>query len=162
LLTNLLSDIPPMTIATDAVDRELVGRPHRWNVGFIRAFMVTFGLISSVFDYLTFGALLYLFHATVGEFRTGWFTASVLTELLIMLVIRTRRPSLRSRPSRPLLLSTLLLIVVTVALPYSPLHGPLDLSPLSLPLLAFVVVIALAYVLASELAKRVFYRHVSM
>src|SRR5437016_1793276 len=99
LLTNLLTDFPEMTIATDNVDNEMVEYPRRWDIRAIRKFMMTFGLMSSVFDYLTFGALLLVFHATQDQFRTGWFLESVCSASLIVLVIRSRKPFFRSRPS---------------------------------------------------------------
>ena len=100
LLTNLLTDFPEMTIATDSVDRELVDRPHRWDIGFIRRFMFFFGILSSVFDYLTFGALIFILGATPELFRTGWFQESVISAVMIVLVIRTRRPFIKSRPGK--------------------------------------------------------------
>jgi Mg2+-importing ATPase len=125
---NFLTNFPAMTIATDSVDKELVDKPRRWNVGFIRNFMITFGLISSVFDFLTFGALLIVLNASVGAFRTGWFVESVITELLTLLIIRTRRPFFRSNVGRYLLLATLVVALLTVSLPYIPLGGPLASS----------------------------------
>jgi len=157
LLTNFLTDFPAMTIADDSVDRELVDRPRRWNIKFIRDFMFTFGSVSSVFDYLTFGALLLVFNATEEQFRTGWFLGSVMTELSIMLVIRTQKPFFRSRPGKYLLIGTLIVAGVTLVLPYSPLDKLLGFTPLSLPLLLVLVGITLLYVLASEAAKKVFY-----
>ena len=133
LLTNFLTDFPAMTIASDNVDRELIAKPQRWNIRFLRDFMFTFGTISSVFDYLTFGLLLLVLNASQDEFRTAWFLVSVLTELLIMLVIRTRKPFFRSRPGKYLLISTVLVAGVTLILPYSPLSSLLGFTPLSLP-----------------------------
>jgi len=86
-----------MTIATDSVDRELVEKPRRWNIQFIRNFMLTFGILSSVFDYLTFGVLLLILHASTDQFRTGWFIESVISASITVLVIRTRRPFFRSK-----------------------------------------------------------------
>jgi P-type Mg2+ transporter len=100
LLTNLMTDFPEMTIATDRVDPEMVAYPRRWDIKAIREFMITFGLVSSVFDYLTFGVLLFLLHATPDQFRTGWFLESVASASLIVLVIRSRKPFFKSRPSR--------------------------------------------------------------
>jgi len=157
LLTNFLTDFPAMTIAGDSVDPELVERPRRWNIRFIRDFMVTFGLVSSVFDYLTFGTLLLVLRATADQFRTGWFLESVLTELLILLVIRTRRPFFKSRPGNYLLISALIVAGVTVVLPYSPLSGLLGFTPLPIPLLLVLGGIAVLYVATSEMAKRFFY-----
>ena len=90
-------------MADDSVDPELVERPRRWDMRFIGRFMVEFGLLSSVFDFLTFGVLLCVFHASPEVFRTGWFVESLLTELVIALVVRTRRPFFRSRPGTILL-----------------------------------------------------------
>jgi len=160
LLTNFLTDFPAMTIASDSVDRELVDRPRRWDIKFIRDFMVTFGLVSSVFDYLTFGVLLLVLRATADQFRTGWFMESVLTELLILLVIRTRRPFFRSAPGRYLLIATLLVAGVTVVLPYSPLSRLLGFTPLPLSVLLTLGGIAVLYIASSELAKKAFYRWV--
>ena len=96
LLTNLMTDFPEMTIATDSVDKEMIEYPRRWNIKAIRKFMITFGIISSVFDYLTFGVLLFILHAGEVQFRTAWFVESVASASLIVLVIRSRRPFFRS------------------------------------------------------------------
>jgi Mg2+-importing ATPase len=157
LLNNFLSDVPGMTIASDKVDRELVDTPHRWDIRFIRNFMVTFGLVSSVFDFLTFGMLLFLLQATPEQFRTGWFVESLLTELAIALVVRTRRPFYRSVPGQLLWRSTLGVVIVTVALPYLPFSGLLGFTPLPLAVLALLVGITMLYVVAAEVTKRIFY-----
>jgi Mg2+-importing ATPase len=158
LLNNFLSDFPAMTIATDRVDPELVDRPLRWNLPFIRDFMIVFGGISSLFDLLTFGTLFWLLRATPGQFRSGWFVESVLTELLILLVIRTRRAFFRSRPSRPMEISTVLVTVLSVSVLYLPVNRFFELEPLPLPFLALIGLITLAYTLASEMAKGWFFR----
>jgi Mg2+-importing ATPase len=162
LLTNFLTDFPAMAIAGDSVDRELVERPRRWDIHFIRSFMVTFGLVSSVFDYLTFGVLMLILRAKESTFQTGWFLESVLTELLILLVIRTQRPFFKSRPGRALLIAVLIVAAVTVLLPYSPLDQVLGF--VRLPLVPALVLggITVLYVLGSELAKRVFYARVQL
>jgi Mg2+-importing ATPase len=160
LLTNFLTDFPAMTIAGDSVDREMIERPRRWDVKFIRDFMVTFGLVSSVFDYLTFGTLLLILRAATDQFRTGWFLESVLTELLILLVIRTRRPFFKSRPGNYLLISALIVAGVTVALPYSPLSGLLGFTPLPISLLLVLGGITVLYIASSEMTKKVFYKKV--
>ncbi|MBC8249305.1 MAG: magnesium-translocating P-type ATPase [Anaerolineales bacterium] len=162
LLTNFLTDFPAMTIAGDSVDRELVERPRRWNIKFIRDFMITFGLVSSVFDYLTFGTLLFIVRATTDQFRTGWFLESVLTELLILLVIRTQRPFFKSAPGRYLLIAALIVGGVTLVLPYTPLSGLLGFTPLPTSLLLVLGGIAVLYVVSSELAKKFFYQRVQM
>jgi Mg2+-importing ATPase len=158
LLTNFLTDFPAMTIASDSVDPEMVECPRRWNVTFIRSFMVTFGLVSSAFDYLTFGALLLVFRATQDQFRTGWFLESVLTELLILLVVRTQRPFFRSVPGRYLTMSALAIAAVTLALPYSPLRSLLGFTPLPLSPLLMLLGISVLYITTSEVAKQYFYK----
>jgi len=157
LLMNLLTDIPEMTIATDSVDREMTEKPRRWNVAFIRNFMITFGILSSVFDYLTFGALLFILHASVAQFRTGWFLESVISATLIVLVIRSRRPFFRSRPSRQLLIATLLIVVLTLIVPYTPLAAIFGFQPLNLLFLSLMGVIVMLYITAAEVAKKFFY-----
>ena len=159
LLTNLLTDLPEMTIAGDAVDTEMVATPRRWDIGFIRSFMITFGILSSVFDYLTFGALLFLLRANTALFRTGWFVESVISAALIVLVVRSRRPFFTSKPSRPLLLATLGVVATTLLLPYTPLAGPLGFVPLPPLFLAFVAVVVALYVVSAEATKALFYRH---
>lgn len=161
LLNNFLSDFPAMAIATDEVDHEMVDQPRRWDVVFIRNFMIVFGLVSSFFDYLTFGLLLLVVKVGEAEFRTGWFIESLLTELMILLVVRTRRRLSQSRPGFYLWLSTLLVSVLTIALPYLPGVGRLfNFVPLSWPVMLMLVAITLLYVIASEVAKRFFYRWV--
>src|SRR5678809_1166825 len=116
LLNNFLSDISAVGIAGDTVDPELVERPRRWDMRFIGRFMLEFGILSSAFDFLTFGALLGLFHATPELFRTGWFVESLLTELVVALVVRTRRPFFRSKPGAVLFWSTLALVGLAPAI----------------------------------------------
>jgi Mg2+-importing ATPase len=161
LLTNLLTDFPEMTIAMDSVDRELVERPRRWNIQFIRNFMMTFGILSSVFDYLTFGALLFILHATKDQFRTGWFLESVISASVIVLVVRTRRSFFRSKPGRYLLMATLLIVVVTILFPSTPLGGLLGFQPLPMIILLVIGMIVVLYIIAAEMTKRSFYKRVN-
>ncbi len=158
LLNNFLSDIPAIGIADDSVDPESVNRPHRWNMRFIGRFMIEFGLLSSIFDFLTFGVLLYVFQASAELFRTGWFVESLMTELVIALVVRTRRPFFNSKPGKLLLALTLVLIGLTLALPYLPGVSALGLTSVPGTLIATLVAITMAYILAAELTKRWFYR----
>ncbi len=157
LLNNFLSDIPGTTIAGDNVDPEWVAAPRRWDNGFIRRYMVLFGLVSSIFDFLTFGLLLWVFHASPEEFRTGWFIESLLTELVIALVVRTRRVFFRSRPGNLLLASTLVVIGVTLALPYLPFESLFGFVPLPAPLMLALIGLTALYVVAAEGAKAYFY-----
>jgi Mg2+-importing ATPase len=158
LLTNLLTDLPEMTIARDRVDPEQISQPKRWSIGFIRNFMVTFGLLSSVFDFLTFAALLFLLHANVDQFRTGWFIESVVSASFVVLVIRTRRPFFSSKPSSSLLVVTLLVGLFTLILPFSPLAEPFGFTKISAHSLLVVAVIVRTYIASAELVKRIFYR----
>ncbi len=158
LLTNLLTDVPEMTIATDRVDAELIDQPRRWDIKFIRRFMITFGLVSSIFDYLTFGALFFILHANVEQFRTGWFQESVISAAIIVLVIRTRQPMFKSLPGKYLLGATLLVVAATLFFPYTPLAGPFGFQPLPLEFLLLLALILLLYISAAEVAKIIFYR----
>ncbi len=161
LLTNLMTDFPEMTIATDSVDNEMVDRPHRWDIGFIRRFMMVFGLVSSVCDYLTFGVLLLLLHATPEQFRTGWFIESVISASLIVLVIRTRKPFYRSRPGTYLLIATLTIVGATLLLPFTPLARVFGFTAVSPALLLAITLILLFYIVTAEVMKAVFYRYES-
>jgi Mg2+-importing ATPase len=154
LLNNFLSDVPAVGLADDSVDPELVNRPRRWDIGFIGRFMVVFGLVSAVFDFVTFGVLRVGFQATPELFRTGWFVESLLTELVIALVVRTRRPFFQSRPGKVLMVSTIGLIVVTFAIPYLPFAGVFGFVPLPGMLVAAISGITVLYVLATEVTKR--------
>ncbi len=160
LLTNLLTDFPEMTIATDQVDSEMVDHPRRWDIKTIRKFMITFGLVSSVFDYLTFAVLLLILHATQDQFRTGWFLESVISASIIVLVIRSREPFFKSRPGRYLFIATLSIVVVTLILPFTPLAEIFGLSPLPIAFLLIIGMIIMFYVITAEIAKTVFYKQV--
>jgi Mg2+-importing ATPase len=158
LLNNFLSDLPAFGLASDAVDPELVARPRRWDVRAIRRFMIQFGLLSSLFDFATFAVLLLAYRAAPVEFRTAWFIESLLTELAIALVVRTRRICTRSRPGAFLLWATIATAAVTFALPYSPLAPALGFQPLPAVLLAIIVAITAGYVVAAELLKQLLFR----
>jgi Mg2+-importing ATPase len=161
LLNNFLSDIPAVGIASDGVDPELVERPRRWDIRFIGRFMFEFGFLSSAFDFLTFATVLGLFRSTVETFRTAWFVESLLTELLVALVVRTRRRFYQSRPGTVLLWSTVLLAALTLAIPYLPFIAVLGFVPLPPALLAALATITMLYVVATEIGKKWFYRHTS-
>ena len=158
LLNNFLSDIPSMGIASDNVDREWENTPHRWNISEIRNFMVVFGLVSSLFDVLTFAALYLLAEKGAEVFRSGWFVESLLTQLLTIFIVRTYRPFYQSRPATLLLLSAAAIGLLAVGLPYSPIASWFGLVPLPLPILLTVLAISLVYMGAAEWVKRLFYR----
>ena len=157
LLINLMTDFPEMTIAGDDVDPELVEQPRRWDIHFIRRFMIVFGLVSSVFDYLTFGVLFWL-NATVEQFRAGWFIESIASAALIVLVVRTRRPFFKSRPSKLLALATLAVVIVATLIPYLPFATVLGFQAMPGHFYPIIALIILAYVAAAEATKALFYR----
>jgi Mg2+-importing ATPase len=146
-----------MAIATDRVDSELVKEPRRWDIRFIRKFMITFGVVSSLFDYITFGALLFLLHANVDHFRTGWFMESVVSASLVVLIIRTRQPFFKSKPSTSLWVATLLVVLGTVALPYTELSRLFGFTFMPLEFLPVLVGILFLYIVTAEIAKKIFY-----
>jgi Mg2+-importing ATPase len=158
LLTNLMTDFPEMAIPTDSVDSNMVQKPRRWNIRFIRDFMIIFGILSSIFDYMTFGVLLLVLHAAPDQFRTGWFIESVISATLIVLVIRTQQSFFRSKPSKYLLLATLAVVIATLLLPFTTLGTLFGFVPISLTFLLLTAIIVGLYVLGAELAKRFFYK----
>lgn len=161
LLNNMLYDISELTIPTDHADEEMLSRPEHWDITFVRRFMVFFGPISSVYDFITFAVMLLVFNAHASLFRSGWFVESLATQSLVVFVIRTRRvPFLSSRPSTPLLVTTLCVVLVGLLIPYSPLAGPLGFR--RLPWLFLVILGAMAgtYLTLAEVGKAYFYRHV--
>ena len=160
LLTNLMTDFPEMAIATDNVDEQMIEYPRRWDIKAIRKFMITFGLVSSVFDYLTFGLLLLVLHANEAQFRTGWFLESVISASIIVLVIRSRKPFFRSRPGKYLLIATLSIAAITLILPFTPLGTVFGFSPLAFSTYLLLLIIVVVYILAAEITKRIFYKKV--
>ena len=158
LMTNLMTDFPEMAIATDSVDAESVDKPRRWDIKFIRKYMIVFGLISSIFDFITFGILILLLHSTPDQFRTGWFLESIVSAALIVLVIRTRRPFFKSTPGKYLLIATLGVVGATLILPFTPLAVLLGFGVM--PAIFFVIlgIIVVSYMITAEIAKRIFYR----
>jgi Mg2+-importing ATPase len=160
LLMNLMTDFPEMTIATDSVDEEMVNYPRRWDIKAIRKFMITFGMVSSAFDYLTFGLLLLVLHATQIQFRTGWFLESVISASLIVLVIRSRKPFFKSRPGKYLLMTTLSVFAATLVLPFTPVAALFGFSQLPILFLLLIGLIVLFYIITAEITKKVFYEKV--
>jgi Cation transport ATPase len=158
LLTNLMTDLPEMTIAGDRVDSSVIQRPQRWDIRFIRRFMVRFGLLSSVFDFLTFTVLYFFLRAQPELFRSGWFVESVVSASLVVLVIRTRGPFWRSRPSGMLGLVTICVVAAAIALPYTPVGTLFGFAPLPRLFLLLMGLIVAGYICTAEVFKRSFYR----
>jgi P-type Mg2+ transporter len=162
LLMNLMTDLPEMAIATDSVDPELVEKPRRWDIKSIRNFMLTFGLLSSVFDYVTFGVLLLIMHATMPEFRAGWFMESVVSAAMVVLVIRTRRPFYKSRPGKYLLLLTVIICAVALVFPYTPLGEFFHFQYPPAWVIPVILGIVVLYVAGAEITKKIFYRRAGL
>ncbi|HEY4875316.1 MAG TPA: HAD-IC family P-type ATPase, partial [Puia sp.] len=158
LLTNLLTDFPEMTIATDRVDSISVTKPHRWDIKFIQRFMIVFGLLSSVFDYLTFGVLIFFMKANEKTFQTGWFVESVISATLIVLVVRTRLHFFKSLPGKYLIIATSLILLFVLTLPFLPFANLFGFVPLPLSFYGWMLLIVGAYIISAEITKRWFYR----
>lgn len=158
LLNNFLSDLPAFGIASDKVDAEAVAAPQQWNIRSVKRFMIAFGLQSSVFDFALFALLYFVFAASPEEFRTAWFTESLLTEILILLVIRTRRSFLKSQPSPYLLIAAAAVFGLCVCLPYMPFAPLFSLYPLPPSLLVAILVITALYILLAEQTKKRLFR----
>jgi Mg2+-importing ATPase len=154
LLNNFLYDLAQVTIPTDNVDANYISKPQRWNIGIIRDFMLYIGPISSIYDFLTFFIMLRVFHAGPALFHTGWFVESLATQTLVLFVIRTAGSPLKSRPSVPLTVTTLLIVVTGILLPFTPLAADLGFTPLPGLFFLFLLGMTITYLLLVELVKR--------
>ncbi|MCC9068470.1 HAD-IC family P-type ATPase [Arthrobacter cryoconiti] len=158
LLNNLLYDTGQLAIPGDRVDKEQLLAPSHWDIAFIRRFMLLFGPISSLFDFATFGLMIYVFNAAPGEFRAGWFIESIATQTLIIFAIRTRRvPFFRSRPSGGLLWASLGVVGLGIYLPLSPLGAVLGFDPLPIPFFLALLAMTVLYLVLIEFAKHWFF-----
>jgi Mg2+-importing ATPase len=158
LLTNLITDLPFLTIASDHVDDEQLVRPGKWDLKMIRNFMIVFGLHSSVFDFITFYVLYFYFRLSGSSFQTGWFLESAITELLILFIIRTRKSFIKSKPGKWLLITGITAFCITIYLPLSPVAGLLGFSVAHVQQLIAISIILLAYIITADLLKIVFFR----
>ena len=154
LLNNFLYDLSQVTIPTDNVDAAYIQKPQRWDIKLIRDFMVFIGPVSSIFDFLTFFVMLAVFHASAELFHTGWFVESLATQTLVLFVIRTAGNPFRSRPSKPLTITVIVVVLFGLILPYTPLAGPLKFVPLPGLYYLFLAGATLAYLLLVEVVKR--------
>jgi Mg2+-importing ATPase len=154
LLNNFLYDLAQVTIPTDHVDRTFIRKPQRWNVRLIRDFMIYIGPLSSIYDFLTFFALLKVFHASEQLFHTGWFVESLATQTLVIFIIRTAGNPLRSRPSLALTATTIAVVMAGIMLPFTSLGNTLGFTPLPLAFFLFLTGATVTYLLLVELVKR--------
>lgn len=163
LLNNLLYDVAQITLPSDNVDREYIQSPRRWNMRFIKEFMVVFGTVSSVFDFLTYYVLFHAYSNVPHLFQTGWFMESLATQTLVIHVIRTRYiPFVQSTASPYLLLSTVFIVILGWLIPFTILGSFFNFVPLPMSLLWAIVLIVLGYLGSAEVVKRFFYRRYSM
>lgn len=153
LLTNFLTDFPYLSVASDNVDEEQLTSPGKWDLKFIRNYMIIFGIHSSIFDILTFCTLYFYFKSTEAVFQTGWFMESILTELFILFVVRTHKNFFKSKPGTILFLLSLVGLILTIYLPYSPLNIDLGLVSLPFSQLGILLAIVAAYILTADLLK---------
>lgn len=161
LLNNFLYDTAQITIPSDNVDEDAIRAPRRWDMKLIRNFMIFIGPISSIYDFLTFYVLLHYFHASQPEFHTGWFVESLATQTLVLFIIRTAGNPLKSRPSIPLAITTILIVIVGIVLPFSPLAKLLGFTPLPGPFFTFLAISTVTYLLLVEWAKRLLFSRVA-
>jgi Mg2+-importing ATPase len=162
LLTNAMYDLSQLSIPTDNVDPEELLAPKKWDLRLIKRYMTFFGPISSVYDFLTFGLLYFVFHARGSLFQTGWFVESLMTQILVIFIIRTVRfPFIRSRPGPLLVLTALVMVLIAVVLPYTPLGTFFSLTPLLPVMLLTLFGLTLTYLLIVDLGKRYLLRHLA-
>ncbi len=154
LLNNFLYDLSQITIPSDNVDESFTQKPHKWDISMIRRFMIIIGPISSIYDFLTFYVLLRVFNANEALFHTGWFVESLLTQTLVLFVIRTSGNPLRSRPSRPLAITTIAIAIIGAVLPFTPLAGPLGFTPLPGPYFIFLFLTIVTYLVLVQIVKQ--------
>jgi Mg2+-importing ATPase len=165
LLNNLLYDTSQFAIPLDNVDESEVLRPHTLNIKLIKRFMWSYGLLSSVFDFMTFGVLLFIFHANEATFQAGWFIESMMTQIFVVYIIRTKRiPFIESRPAMALVISTLTVVGIALLTVTLPVGGLFRFAQLSIGQVALLGAMVLVYLLMAQLIKRPLYsnsRHAS-
>jgi P-type Mg2+ transporter len=154
LLNNFLYDLAQVTIPTDHVDRTFIHKPQRWNVRMIRDFMIYIGPISSIYDFLTFFALLEVFNASEQLFHTGWFVESLATQTLVIFIIRTAGNPFQSRPSLALTATTIAVVMAGIVIPFTSIGKVLGFSPLPLAFFLFLAGATGTYLVLVEIVKR--------
>ena len=158
LLTNFITDFPYLTIASDNVDQEQLNKPGKWNLKFIRNYMIIFGIHSSLFDVITFLILYYLLKVKESAFQTAWFVESILTELFILFIIRTHKNFFKSKPGKYLFILSILGLILTVTLPYLPIASTIGLSPIPFLNMGIMLIIVLIYIITADLLKVWFFK----
>lgn len=158
LLTNFITDLPALAIASDNVDQQQLATPGRWNMKLIRNFMIVFGLHSSLFDFLTFYVLYFHFQLTGAAFRTGWFLESVISELLILLVIRTKVSFFKSKPGNLLVVITAFALALSIYLPWSPFAASLGLTVIAGKQVLVLMGILITYIVTADWLKVWFFK----
>ena len=157
LLNNLLYDVSEIPIPLDSVDEEYLTQPRHWNMNFIRNFMLSVGPVSSIFDFLTFYIMLYMFHAGEKLFHTGWFIESMATQVLVIFIIRTRRNPFKSRPNLWLTLCSLSVVSLAAAFPFTSVGRHLGFVPPPLSFYAILTALVFFYLVAVEGIKQWFF-----
>ncbi len=163
LLNNTLYDISQVSIPTDNVDAEVLRKPRHWDIKFIKYYMLFFGPISSVYDFLTFGMMLWVFHANAALFQTGWFVESLATQVLVIFIIRTvRQPFYKSRPSKWVIMTCLGVVAIGVLLPYMPFAHSLGFVPLPAPYFLGLFALVITYLAIVAWLRAKFLRRIQM
>ncbi len=163
LLNNLLTDTSEMTIASDTIDdRNMLRRPQRWNLGFIRRFMVVFGILSAAFDFATFAILIFVLGASVEQFRTAWFIESVASASLAILAVRSRKHLLKSRPGKYLLVASFSVTGLAAIIPFTPVGSVFGIVVLPAPFYAWIALVVATYLAAIEILKKIFFWHTAI
>jgi Mg2+-importing ATPase len=160
LLNNFIYDASQFSLPSDSVDEDDLQKPAHWDLKFIRNYMIVFGLMSSIFDFLTFFLLYYVYHLTEHQFQTGWFIESIATQVFVIYIIRTKKvPFLKSRPSKALFITTFLAVVVAWSIQFTVLGKWMQFDRLPIMIMAIIFSYVLVYLVLVEIAKRFFYRH---
>ncbi len=158
LLNNLMYDVSQLTLPTDNVDLQDISTPQRWDIGFIKKFIFTFGPISSLFDFATFYVLLFVLHYSIPAFRTGWFVESLVTQSIVILAVRTKKvPFFMSIPSRYVIASAMGAALVSILIAQTSIGSLFQFIPLTLPYWTFLIAIVICYIGIVEIIKKKFY-----
>ncbi len=158
LLTNFITDFPYLTVASDNVDEEQLEKPGKWDLKLIRNYMVIFGIHSSLFDVITFLTLLHVLKVQESVFQTSWFIESVLSELCILFIIRTHKNFFKSKPSKSLFILSIVGLILTLTLPYTPFAKDIGLEPLPFINLGAMLLIVASYIITADLLKVWFFK----